>query len=92
MAKTVRDIDKMFEIEKVWGKASNTIPFETTKSYLLDRLDDPEVPKAQRWTKVELVLLRLAIGSIQLPLDMGFLHQANRILITKLFSSTMKTI
>ena len=69
MIKMDRDLDKIFDGEEVWGTPTATEPFDTTKSYLLARLDDPEVPEVQRWTKAELALLRLAIDSIPPSLD-----------------------
>ncbi|KAL9132085.1 MAG: hypothetical protein Q9217_000121 [Psora testacea] len=69
LIKVDRDVSKMLDGEEVWGTTSTIGPFETTRSYLLDKLDDLEVPEAQAWTKAENALLRLAIDSTPQSLD-----------------------
>ena len=64
------DIDEMFAGREVWGTASLSGPFESTKAYLRAMLEDcKEVPKKQEWTKAQLSLLHLTIDSIPETLD-----------------------
>ena len=66
------DYDDIFDEDQVWGIASLSGPFESTKAYLLAMLDKPkDTPKKQEWTKAELALLHQAIDSIPQSLDIS---------------------
>jgi hypothetical protein len=62
--------EDMFNGGEVWGTASLSGPFESTKAYLLAMLDDPtEAVKERKISDAGLCLLRLAIDSIPPSLD-----------------------
>lgn len=65
------DIDKMFNREEVWPMASLANPFESTKAYLLAKINVQKAvtERAAQWNNAELSLLCLAIDSIPQPLD-----------------------
>ena len=61
----------MLDWDSSWPTASTTGPFKLRKSLLFDMVDNPEVfSKKQEQKKAELALLRHAMESIPLSLDM----------------------